>query len=105
MPESFPAEVGRVLPQLRIDELLDELQGRAASVRSSRDRVRKLLEAVIAIGSGLEVEAALTKIVQAAVTLVSARYGALGIVGGNQRLVRFITVGMSQAQITAIASR
>ena len=104
MPESFPTEAGRVLPQLRIDELLDELQGRMASVRSSRDRVRKLLEAVIAIGSGLEVEAALTKIVQASATLVSARYGALGVVGDDQRLVRFITVGVSQAQITAMGA-
>jgi len=104
IPESLPAETGRVVPQLRIDELLDELQGRVASVRSSRDRVRKLLEAVIAIGSGLDVEAALTKIVQAAATLVDARYGALGVIGGDQRLARFITVGMSQAQITAIGA-
>jgi hypothetical protein len=104
MPEPFHAETVRVLPQLRIDELLDELQGRVASVRSSRDRVRKLLEAVIAIGSGLDAEAALTKIVQAATVLVDARYGALGVIGEDQRLARFITVGMSQAQIAAIGA-
>lgn len=33
-------EVSRILPTLRIDELLDELQVRLASVRSARDRVR-----------------------------------------------------------------
>jgi signal transduction histidine kinase len=104
MPEPFHDETARVLPQLRIDELLDELQGRVASVRSSRDRVRKLLEAVIAIGSGLDLEAALTKIVQAATVLVDARYGALGVIGEDQRLARFITVGMSPAQITAIGA-
>jgi len=104
MQEPVHVEPVRVLPQLRIDELLDELQGRVASVRSSRDRVRKLLEAVIAIGSGLDVEAALTKIVQAATVLVDARYGALGVVGGDQRLARFITVGMSAAQISAIGA-
>jgi len=104
MPEPFHTETVRVLPQLRIDELLDELQGRVASVRSSRDRVRKLLEAVIAIGSGLDVEAVLTKIVQAATVLVDARYGALGVIGEDQRLVRFITVGMSPAEITAIGA-
>ena len=63
-------EVSRVLPQLRIDELLDELQTRLSAVRSSRDRVRQLLEAVVGIGSGLDLETALTRIVQAAVTLV-----------------------------------
>ena len=104
MPEPLHVETARVLPGLRIDELLDELQGRVASVRSSRDRVRKLLEAVIAIGSGLDVEAALTKIVQAATVLVDARYGALGMIGEDQRLARFITVGLSSAQIAAIGA-
>ncbi|HTJ72484.1 MAG TPA: GAF domain-containing protein [Actinospica sp.] len=102
--EPFRAEVGRILPRLRIDELLDELQGRVASVRSSRDQVRKLLEAVIAIGSGLDTEAALTKIVQAATSLVDARYGALGVIGADQRLARFITVGMNQEQIAAVGA-
>lgn len=95
-------EVSRVLPQLRIDELLDELQTRLASVRSSRDRVRQLLEAVVGIGSGLDLEAALTRIVQAAMTLVDARYGALGVLGGDQRLARFITVGLTPEQIAEI---
>ena len=95
-------EASWVLPRLRIDELLDELQLRLASVRSSRDRVRQLLEAVVGIGSGLDLAAALTRIVQAAVTLVDARYGALGVLGGDQRLARFITVGLSEEQIVAI---
>jgi signal transduction histidine kinase len=95
-------EVSRVLPQLRIDELLDELQIRLGAVRSSRDRVRQLLEAVVGIGSGLDLEAALTRIVQAAVTLVDARYGALGVLGGEQRLAGFITVGLSPEQIARI---
>ena len=95
-------EVTRVLPQLRIDELLDELQSRLSAVRSSRDRVRQLLEAVVAIGSGLDLETSLTRIVQAATTLVDAKYGALGVLGGEQRLARFITVGMTPEQIARI---
>ena len=95
-------EISRVLPTLRIDELLDELQSRLASVRSSRDRVRQLLEAVVGIGSGLDLEQALSRIVQAAATLVEARYGALGVLGADQRLSRFITYGMSDDQISAI---
>ena len=95
-------EVSRLLPTLRIDELLDELQVRLASVRSSRDRVRQLLEAVVGIGSGLDLEQALTRIVRAAATLVDAKYGALGVLGTDQRLSRFITYGMSDDQISAI---
>ncbi|HET9172712.1 MAG TPA: GAF domain-containing protein [Actinospica sp.] len=102
MNDRLGDEVSRVLPQLRIDELLDELQTRLAAVRSSRDRVRQLLEAVVAIGSGLDLETALTRIVQAATTLVDARYGALGVLGGDHRLARFITVGVSPEQIAAI---
>lgn len=100
--ERLGDEVSRILPQLRIDELLDELQARLASVRSSRDRVRQLLDAVVGIGSGLDLEQALTRIVQAAVALVDARYGALGVIGDDQRLARFITVGLSEEQIVAI---
>jgi GAF domain-containing protein len=40
--------------------------------------------------------------VQAAVSLVDARYGALGVIGSDQRLARFITVGLSEQQIIAI---
>ncbi len=96
-------EVSRILPTLRIDELLDELQLRLASVRSSRDRVRQLLDAVVGIGSGLDLEQALARIVQAAVTLVDARYGALGVLAASgDRLARFITVGLSEEQVAAI---
>jgi signal transduction histidine kinase len=95
-------DVSRVLPQLHIDALLDELQARLASVRSSRDRVRQLLEAVVAIGSGLDLETALTRIVQAAATLVDAQYGALGVLGNDRLLARFITVGVTPEQIAKI---
>ncbi len=103
MAEQTADEVARLLPTLRIDELIDELQVRLASVRSSRDRVRQLLEAVVGIGSGLDLEQALSRIVQAAATLVDAEYGALGVLGDDgQRLSRFITVGLSHEQIEAI---
>jgi signal transduction histidine kinase len=102
VPERRGDEVSRILPKLRIDELLDEVQARLASVRSSRDRVSQLLEAVISIGSGLDLEQALARIVQAAATLVDAQSGALGVIGAGGRLERFITVGMTDAQIAAI---
>ncbi|HEU5426637.1 MAG TPA: GAF domain-containing sensor histidine kinase [Actinocrinis sp.] len=103
MADQLGDEVSRVLPTLRIDELLDELQVRLASVRSSRDRVRQLLDAVVGIGSGLDLEQALSRIVHAAATLVDAQYGALGVLGEDgRRLARFITVGLTPEQIAAI---
>src|SRR5579859_4430750 len=64
--------------------------------------MRGLLEAVVAIGSGLELEAMLRRIVEAAVDLVDARYGALGVIGEDQRLIEFIPVGLSPDEIAQI---
>ena len=52
-----------LLPQLRLDDLLSELQARLEAVLGTRDRMHGLLEAVVAIGSGLELEAMLRRIV------------------------------------------
>jgi signal transduction histidine kinase len=91
-----------ILPQLRLDDLLSELQGRLQVVVATRDRVHGLLEAVLAVGSNLELEAVLRRIVEAAVALVDARYGALGVVGEDGRLAEFIPVGLDDAEIAAI---
>ena len=61
-----------------------------------------LLEAVVAVGSNLELEVALRQIVEAAVTLVNAGYGALGVVGEGGRLAEFVPVGLSEEQIAQI---
>jgi signal transduction histidine kinase len=91
-----------VLPQLRLDDLLAELQTRLAAVLSTRDRVHALLEAVVSIESDLELETVLRRIVEAATTLVDARYGALGVIGEGHRLARFVTVGVTEEEIAAI---
>ncbi len=91
-----------ILPQLRLDELLAELQARMQAVLAARDRMHGLLEAVVAIGSGLDLEATLRRIVEAAAGLVDASYGALGVIGDYQRLAEFIPVGVSPAQISRI---
>ena len=91
-----------LLPQLQLDELLAELQGRLQAVLATRDRMRGLLEAVVAIGSGLDLESTLRRIVQTAVGLVDATYGALGVIGEDGRLAEFIPVGLSQDEIERI---
>jgi signal transduction histidine kinase len=91
-----------LLPSLRLDELLDELQVRLQAVLSTRDRVYSLLEAVVAVGSSLELEFLLRSIVETAVSLVDASYGAMGVVGEGGRLAEFIPVGVSRDEIEAI---
>jgi signal transduction histidine kinase len=98
------AEPGRpdILPHLRLDELLAELQGRLHAVLGARDQMHGLLQAVVAIGEGLDLESTLSRIVQTAVGLVDASYGALGVIGEEQVLAEFIPVGLTEAEITAI---
>jgi len=91
-----------LLPHLRLDELLAELQHRLQAVLATRDRTHALLEAVVAVGSHLELEAVLRQIVEVAVELVSARYGALGVVGDGGRLVEFVPVGLDEPEIARI---
>ena len=91
-----------LLPQLRLDELLAELQSRLQAVLATRDRMRSLLEAVVAISSGLDLESTLRRIVETAVELVDARYGALGVIGSGGRLAEFIPVGVTEEEISQI---
>jgi len=91
-----------LLPHLRLDDLLAELQVRLAAVLATRDRAHALLEAVVAVGSNLDLEIVLRHIVEAAIGLVSARYGALGVVGEGGVLVEFIPVGLDEAEIARI---
>ncbi|QYX75277.1 sensor histidine kinase [Streptomyces akebiae] len=93
------------LPQLRLDELLEELQARLDAARGTRDRVHSLLEAVLSVGRELELEQALRGIVEAAAVLVDAEYAALGVIGPDgRRLSAFHTVGVSAEQIAGIGA-
>ncbi|MEU5186758.1 GAF domain-containing protein [Streptomyces klenkii] len=66
--------------------------------------MRGLLDAVMSVGHGLELPQVLHGIVEAAVTLTDAEYGALGIVGDGQTLSEFLPVGMSE-ELTARIGR
>ncbi|GEL18126.1 sensor histidine kinase [Pseudonocardia asaccharolytica] len=62
-----------------------------------RPDVWGLLDAVLVVGSDLEPDATLRRIVQSAVELVDARYGALGVLGPDGAICRFIHVGLDEA--------
>ncbi|MGW5861554.1 GAF domain-containing protein [Streptomyces sp. NPDC055239] len=95
------------LPRLRLDELLEELQVRIDAVRGTRDRLHGLLEAVLSVGRELDLPQALRRIVETAVALVDAEYGALGVIGAGRKLDAFLPVGINeqlQAQIGDLPS-
>ncbi|WP_370595183.1 GAF domain-containing sensor histidine kinase [Streptomyces demainii] len=96
------AGVSAALPQLRLDELLEGLQRQVARVRAARDRVHTLLDAVLVIGSDLELEVVLQRIVESAVSLVDARYGALGVLGEEGTIRQFLTVGVDEETIAGM---
>ncbi len=56
----------------------------------------------MAVGSGIELEVVLSRIVEAAIVLVNARYGALAVAGEGGRLAGFVPVGLDEAQIARI---
>ncbi|MFC9031678.1 sensor histidine kinase [Streptomyces arboris] len=87
------------MPQMRLDELLEELQARINAARGTRDRVHSLLEAVVSVGRELDLSQVLRRIVEAGAHLVDAQYGALGVIGPDGRsLSQFLTSGMTREQ-------
>jgi signal transduction histidine kinase len=66
-------------------------------------QLRRLLEAVTALGSELSLPIMLRRIVEIATDLVDARYGALGVLDrSGTRLAEFISVGIDDEGIAAI---
>jgi signal transduction histidine kinase len=102
LPAGSSAHDPIVVPRLKLDDLLGQLQLRLREVLDTRDRINALLEAVVGVGSDLELESVLRRITEAAVQLVDARYGALGVIGEDGRLAEFIPIGLDEAQIAAI---
>jgi signal transduction histidine kinase len=91
------------LPSLGLDELLSQLIERAQDVKGAQNRLSGLLEANRAIIADLDLATVLRRIVESAVELVNARYGALGVVGGEGfGLEEFIHVGLDDDQVAAI---
>ncbi|GIJ13005.1 histidine kinase [Micromonospora andamanensis] len=95
-PRHEPPSLGlSPLSRVRLDELLQEMLDRVGEVVTSRERLRALLDAVVGIGTDLDLRSTLRRIVQAACDLAGARYGALGVIGPDRMLHDFITHGIS----------
>ena len=94
---TFPDE-----PRGELDLALDNLVARARDVLNIQGRLRSLLKANQAIIEHLELPVVLERIVEVAVELVGAKYGALGVIAHDGSLEQFVNVGMSPEEVTAI---
>jgi signal transduction histidine kinase len=90
------------VPRRGLDELLGEVRDRMDEIVTTRDHMQELLNAVLAVGAGLELDSTLQRIVQAAVDLVGARYGALGVLGTRDDLAEFVYVGVSAETVASM---
>ena len=96
--QSGPTHIWATLSHHRLRELLTEVQDRVEDiVAETRDRMDALLDAVVAVSSGLELDNTLRQIVQAAINLADARYGALGVIAPDGSLSQFVNVGIEDA--------
>lgn len=91
-------QIRETLSQLRLRELLAGVQERIERMIGTRDQMDGLLQAVLAVSSGLELDATLRRIVQAATTLVDARFGAIGVRGHDGALTEFVYEGIDDPQ-------
>jgi len=80
----------------RTRDLLREFVDGADELVRTQEQVEGLLGAVVSLTEDLSLEAVLDRVVQAACELVGARYGALGVIGNDQELSHFITVGIDE---------
>lgn len=87
----------------RQDVLSEELRAQLGAVQyGNPESVQSLLQAVLSVGRGLDLPQVLRGIVEAAVVLVDAEYGALGVVEEDTRLSQFVTVGVDEDRAAAI---
>jgi signal transduction histidine kinase len=63
---------------------------------------RRLLDALLVVGTGLDLQTVLHRIVEAAVQLVDAQYGALGVIDDVRLLSQFLTIGIDEATAAQI---
>ncbi|MGF7121480.1 sensor histidine kinase [Rhodococcus sp. AG1013] len=78
-----------------LEELLADMRSRLVDSVATPARLRELLEAVLVVGAGLELDSILQRIVQAATTLLDARYGALGVRDPDGGLSEFVYEGIT----------
>lgn len=89
-------------PRVELDRMLAELVDRARDVLETQDRLRALVRANQVVAEQLELPILLQRIVDVAVELVGAQYGALGVISPYGSVEEFIHSGMVPEKLHAL---
>jgi signal transduction histidine kinase len=89
-------------PRSELERTIAELIERAQQVLQTQGRLRSLVRANSLVVANLDLAQVLRRIAEAAVELVDAEYGALGVIAPDGRLEQFIHVGMPEGDAAAI---
>ncbi|MEQ1735079.1 MAG: GAF domain-containing protein [Rhodoglobus sp.] len=89
-------------PRSDLDDTLARLVRDAQQVLETQGRLRSLLKATRVVAGELELAEVLQRIIEAAVELVGARYGAIGVIAPDGTLEQFIHVGMPSDTVSRI---
>lgn len=101
-PEHTPDGEGGL--RLSLDVQLDRIAEHIQSLAEAQQRLHALLDAVLAVSKELELPVVLRRIVAAAMELVGARYGALGVLDEERTaLTEFIPLGLSEKEMADLA--
>ncbi|WP_416417250.1 GAF domain-containing protein [Paenarthrobacter aromaticivorans] len=92
-PDS-PCDEPPITPRVKLEDLLKEFMVRAGELVQAQERTRGLLEAVMALAEDLSLDSVLERVVRSGCDLLQARYGALGVIGEDNALSHFVTVGI-----------
>ncbi|PJJ56786.1 histidine kinase [Mumia flava] len=84
------------------DEVRPRARHRDGGPRLEADRLRALIRANAAVVEHLDLRSLLHGIIESAVTLVRARYGAIGVIGEDGGIEQFLHVGMPPEDVERI---
>jgi GAF domain-containing protein len=90
-------ELKGMLTGLHLRELLTEVRDRVAEIVQIRDRLDWLIEAILMVAAGLDIDETLRRIVHASVELTGAQYGALGVRGPGNELADLVFEGIDES--------
>lgn len=76
--------------------LVDRMHNELDDLLAARDQMEQLLHAIVGIGTDLDLDATLHRIIAEARELTGARYGALGVWGADGTLVSFLHDGIDE---------
>jgi serine phosphatase RsbU (regulator of sigma subunit)/anti-sigma regulatory factor (Ser/Thr protein kinase) len=76
--------------------LVNRLHEQLDTLVAARDQMEQLVRVIVEIGSDLDLDVTLQRIVSAAMELTGARYGALGIRASDGTLVSFVHAGIDE---------